>query len=596
MPALYVLPAPYDQLVMALAFALPLLLACLALIPRLSHLIAVAAPLAVVPALVLCFCEPAQFTWDAVILTSSFAIRPFHAVWLLVTSMLWLASAWYGVYYLAHDKEIGRYLFFFLGAMAGNIGLILAADPISFFTFFALMSFLSYGLVVHDGTPDARRAGRVYLSMAVLGEVMQFAALSMLVFPMIGNSEPITFQSLERSSDPVIVTLLIAGFGIKAGLFGLHVWLPMAHPVAPTPASAVLSGSMIKAGLLGWLTLLPLGNLAMSMPTASAFLIGLGLTGALVAALLGVLQTNAKAVLAYSSVSQMGLIITAVGVSLGEPRIFPVMKWIILVYVAHHAFAKCLLFLSVGLKTSRPLLGLERSVVWGGTTLAALTLAGAPFTGGMIAKALIKDAMNNSALVHIDWIVRIFIFAAAGTTLLMIRFLLLMRRMRFDDHHAATRGIIVPWLLLLGMIIGFTHYVSVHLWEQRLIPVTPIYPSMKQVWPLLLGLIFYGAFGAGWKRSGWPALRFPPGDLYHGLAFSGRLVADGLTGWSRSLDVRPPVVIQACDTLAHRVMAFFQSIESSITRWRYGGLALALVIFLVVWWSVAGINSALPQP
>lgn len=586
MPVLYVLPAPFDQFVMALTFALPLLLACLALIPRLSRAIAVAAPLAAIPALILCFAEPFLFTWNDFILVSSFAIRPFHSVWLFFTALLWFASAWYGAYYLASDKAIGRYLFFFLGAMAGNFGLIVAADPISFFTFFALMSFLSYGLVVHDGTPEARRAGRVYLSMAVFGEVLQFAALSMLVFPMIGNPDPITFQSLERSSDPVIVALLITGFGIKAGLFGLHVWLPMAHPVAPTPASAVLSGSMIKAGLLGWLTLLPIGHVAMAMPTVAWLLILLGLTGAVVAAFLGVLQTNAKAVLAYSSVSQMGLIITAVGVTLGEPRAFAVMKWMILVYVAHHAFAKCLLFLSVGLKTSRPLQGLERSVVWGGTILAALTLAGAPFTSGMIAKALIKDAMTNSAMARIDWIVVIFTFAATGTALLMIRFILLMRRLPFDNHHAATRGIIVPWLLLLVAVIGFTHFFSVHLWELRLIPFVNISPSMKNVWPLILSVLLYGAVVAGWRKYQWPVLRVPPGDLFHGVAFSGRFVADGVTGWIRSFPIHRPAMFQSFDGWISRFFALLQSMESSLTLWRYGGLAMALVITLVVWWSV----------
>ena len=94
------------------------------------------------------------------------------------------------------------------------------------------------------------------------------------------------------------------GFGIKAGALALHFWLPLAHPAAPVPASAVLSGAMIKAGLLGWLRFLPLGYAA--LPAAGLGLVGVGLAAALIGAAAGALQRNPKTVLAWSSVARWG--------------------------------------------------------------------------------------------------------------------------------------------------------------------------------------------------------------------------------------------------------------------------------------------------
>jgi hydrogenase-4 component B len=139
--------------------------------------------------------------------------------------------------------------------------------------------------------------------------------------------------------------LLIAGFGVKAGLLGLHVWLPLAHPVAPTPASAVLSGAMVKAGLLGWLRFLPLGTAA--LPVVGATLVVLGLAGAFLAALAGVLQRDAKTILAYSTVSQMGLLAVGVGLALAEPAAWPLAAAALPLYALHHGCTKAALFLGV---------------------------------------------------------------------------------------------------------------------------------------------------------------------------------------------------------------------------------------------------------
>jgi L-aminopeptidase/D-esterase-like protein len=111
----------------------------------------------------------------------------------------------------------------------------------------------------------------------------------------------------------VTILLLLLGFGLKAGLVPLHVWLPLAHPAAPMPASAVLSGAIIKAGIIGLVRFLPFEAGA---PGWGIALGALGLFGAFYAVAFGVLQRNPKTILAYSSVSQMGVVMAALGFGL----------------------------------------------------------------------------------------------------------------------------------------------------------------------------------------------------------------------------------------------------------------------------------------
>src|SRR5690606_9904977 len=119
-------------------------------------------------------------------------------------------------------------------------------------------------------------------------------------------------------SGPIVAGLLLAGFGVKVGAVPLHMWLPLAHPAAPTPASAVLSGAMSTAGLLGWLRVLPFGDA--SLPSIGIWVLAAGMLAAFAGVAAGLTQTDAKTALAYSSISQMGLLTMAVGAGLAAPE------------------------------------------------------------------------------------------------------------------------------------------------------------------------------------------------------------------------------------------------------------------------------------
>jgi hydrogenase-4 component B len=238
-----------------LALLLPLLLTLMALRRSLRSRLIQTLPWAALPALLLAmlgsesFLVSLPYGLTGVLL----GLDGLRRMFLVLAALLWLAAGGYAIRYLKDDPQAWRFAVFWLLTLGGNLGLILSFDVLTFYSFFALMTFAGYGLVVHTGSADAYRAGRIYLVMAVIGEGLLLAGLLSAVFvagvnPAL-NGLPLAIAGSEQG---VLITVLIfLGFGVKAGIPLLHIWLPLAHPVAPAPASAVLSGVMIKAGLLG---------------------------------------------------------------------------------------------------------------------------------------------------------------------------------------------------------------------------------------------------------------------------------------------------------------------------------------------------------
>lgn len=241
--------------------------------------------------------------------------------------------------------------------LLGNVILIVAQDIASFYLGFALMTFAAYALVVHSGTEQARLGARVYLILAIIGEGLVIGGFLWAA----GEAETLTLQGvrdgiLAAEQGAWMAAVLWLGFGVKAGVIGLHVWLPLAHPVAPAPASAVLSGAMIKAGLLGWISVLPLGD--QQMPAALTqfghIMLAAGLAAAYLAALYGVFQRHPKAVLAYSSISQMGMLTALVAMGLAAPDVWSLLWPGVVLFAAHHALAKGTLFMGTSISEHLP--------------------------------------------------------------------------------------------------------------------------------------------------------------------------------------------------------------------------------------------------
>jgi hydrogenase-4 component B len=557
----------------------PLLAAVLATLRpgRRTAVLLVVAPL---PALVLAavgpVLDPPALPW--LLLDVRLALDGVGRVLLGLTATAWLVAGFYG---RAEAEQRGGYAAWWLLSLAGNVGVLLADDVLTFYTAFVVMTLAAYGLVVHTRTNAARRAGRAYLVLGVIGETLLLAGLLLAAAQASGLQldEVAGAVAVARQRD-LIVGLVVAGFGIKAGVLGLHVWLPLAHPAAPFPASAVLSGAMIKAGLIGWLRLLPVGEVA--LPSWGALLVGLGLAGTVVAVLLGLTHTAPKVVLAYSSVSQMGFLTLLVGAALSAPAAAALASAAAAAYAWHHGLAKALLFLAVGL-LPRAARGWPRTAVLAGVAVAGASLAGTPLSSGAFAKAWMKQSLEVAGLGA--WTVTASSLAATGTTLLMLRLFALLRAQ--PVRRDATPAALGPWLLLAGAVVVATPVL-----------VPPVLPELTvpgrsslvgdPLWPVLLGLLLAAGAVALSRRAGPAGLAVPTvpaGDL---VIVEERLAAwlgRGMVAGARPVAAAADRAASATRDLLHAVRrhaVHLDWLEDRLTRWSTGGAMVALVAAALV--------------
>ncbi len=567
-----------SQALLVGAFAVPWVLVAAMAVPRLRPGSITLAPLGALPALALAlFAEPGTaLELPGLLEHAVLVLDDPGRIFLGFTSVLYSVAAWYARNYLRGDPVRVRFFVLLLLCMAGNIGLVIAGDVPTFFTSYAVMGLASAGLVSHRIDDDTRRASRVYLSLTMIGEVVVLTGLSFLVVRQ-GTSEIASLHQVEP--DALALALVLVGFGIKAGALTLHFWLPLAHPAAPIPASAVLSGAMIKAGLLGWIRFLPLGEAA--MPTLGAVFMTAGLAAAILGAAVGVLQRNPKTILAYSSVCQMGILMTGLGIGAVRPDAWPGILAAVLVYTAHHALAKGALFLGVG-----PALGARTrtqiAAVRAGMLVPALALAGAPLTSGAIAKTALK---SNLVLLPEGWAWAVGVLlplGAVGTTALMIRLLTLVWPPRDDAEEHPTAGLWAPWLSLVAAVVVGVWLLPGSLEWLRL-KLTPA-KIWLAVWPLLAGgaLAVLGA----WIQKRWkvdPSRWVPPGDVG---VLAGRLVTR-LVGAERpsppaahghaGADGAEPGRSRAAE-LAALLGRGLAVVERTLARWPVAGLALLAVL------------------
>ena len=477
-----------------IALALPLLLALPVLHPRLRWLTALAPLPALAAALLIPTGTRIELPW--LLLGTTLGLDTPGRLFLLFTAILWLAAGIQAVRALRDDPHAARFQRFFLLAMAGNLWLILALDLVGFYTGFTLMGIASYALVIHDGRPESLRAGKVYLILTLLGETTLFMALVLIAYQT-GTLVP-NAADLTRIDD-LAIGLLLLGLAVKAGLMPLHVWLPLAHPAAPAPASAVLSGTMIKAALLGWLRFLPLGALA--LPDWGLVLVLAGLITAILAPMIGLTQDNPKVVLAYSSVAKMGFMSLVLGLLMIRPELAQVGILGLALYAGYHALTKGGLFLGVGLRHAA---GPQTAVLLGLGVLA-LVMAGPPLTGGAIAKDGLKPLL---IALETDWLNRGLMLIGVATVLLMLRFLWTIWHTEphpEPDYRAVTGvwGLLVGLALVLPPLVTFLSGGRLG-WTSNL---SPFALGLALGLPALLVAV---------RRPAWrgPLVgRIPPGDL-----------------------------------------------------------------------------------
>ncbi|WP_270938332.1 complex I subunit 5 family protein, partial [Falsiroseomonas oryzae] len=394
--------------------------------------------------------EAAPLTLDGDGLRFTLALDRASALLLGAAALLWSVAGAYAGASIGRQPGAGRFALWWLVTLAGSLGTFVAQDLLTFYLAFAAVSLAAFGLIVHDGTPKARRAGAVTLLLAVMGELCLLLGFALMADAVPGPSLAIADAVAALADSPlrgVALGLLVAGFGLKAGLVPLHVWLPLAHPAAPVPASAVLSGAIVKAGIIGLLRFLPVDA---GLADWGGVLAAIGFVTAFWGVGCGITQSNPKSVLAYSTISQMGVTAAALGMGLALAE--PATAIAVAFYATHHALAKGALFLAVGVAAAVG--GWRRSwLVLLPALVLALGFGGLPGTGGALAKAAVKPQLGAGVVALLTAL------SAAGSTLLMLHF---VRRLAAVTPDATARpaaplaacwlalaaaSVLVPWAL-----------------------------------------------------------------------------------------------------------------------------------------------------
>jgi hydrogenase-4 component B len=331
------------------------------------------------------------------------AIDPLSASFLFPVLVVPALAACYGLGYwpAATKPASAARIRVFLGLLTAAMAvLVVARDAVLFLVAFEVMTLSAFFLVTaEDERGEARRAGWLYLAAAHVSLVFLLACFALL-HELGGSYElcPVPAERIGWGGRTAILALGLVGFGIKAGIVPLHVWLPGAHAAAPSHVSAVLSGVVIKTGIYGLLRLTALLPEPTLLPGLAVFLLGAASGVAGVAFALG--QHDLKRLLAYHSIENIGIIVMGLGLALlgrwaQRADLVALGFACALMHVWNHALFKSLLFLSagsvvhaLGTRELERMGGLWRSMPWSGALflLGAIAICGLPPLNGFVSE------------------------------------------------------------------------------------------------------------------------------------------------------------------------------------------------------------------
>jgi formate hydrogenlyase subunit 3/multisubunit Na+/H+ antiporter MnhD subunit len=462
-------------------------------------------------------------------------------------ALLWSMSAAYAHAFLSGTAHRGRFATWWGMTLAGNLGVFISADLVSFYVLFTLATLAAYGLIVHDGTSQSRRAGAVYIALAVLGEALLLMAFVLLAAGSPEGSLAIRDAVAALPTSPwrdAARALLVLGFGVKIGLMPLHVWMPLTYAAAPIPAAAVLSGAAVNAGVIGLIRFLPFDA---GLHDWGGALVAAGWISAFGGAAIGLTQANPRTVLAYSSISQMGLIAAVLGMGLATGNTSAPNAAAF--YAVHHTLAKGGLFLAVGLAAL-----MQPQRVWPvllPAAVIALALAGLPLTGGALAKSAIKGPLGEGLAGTLATL------SAITSTLLMLHFVHRLTRSAHPPSPKAPPEPVISWIAIAAASIAvpwvlYPFALGASL-RDALAPAT----LWGALWPLLVGAVLAVAL----QQRALKLPRVPEGDV---LAVAERAApalrnlaaaSERIDGWLRQWPVAGVFLLVLTIALAATLLA-----------------------------------------
>ncbi len=496
----------HPGILIAATLALPLAMLAACVSPRLRGrmlpLLAFA-PLPAVAAALQAF-DDTTLVLPPALLGLTFEVDRSGGMLLGASALLWVAAGAYAATLLRDKPDSGRFVVWWLMTLTGSLGVFIAADLVGFYLFFTVVSLAAYGLVVFDETSTAQARGR---GIRFFGPARRSISADGLRAARAANpngSLLIRDAAVALATSPwrnATLIFLALGFALKIGTVPLHVWMPLAYTAAPIPAAAVLSGAAVKAGVI-FVRFIPFQQ---SLPGWGMALVAAGLFSAFYGVLIGITQSNPKTVLAYSSVSQMGLLAAVVGVGLGsgDATVGPM----VIFYAVHHTLAKGGLFLAIGAGAQTKGRGLWLVLL--PAAVLALGLGGLPLTGGALAKLAAKTALGDGIVGTLATL------SAIGSTVLMLHFLFrLVASSERDEPAALSVGLVWPWLAIAFCAVALPWALYPRVAGASLSEAFAPKELWSALWPVLIG----GLLAVGLRRWGHLLPRIPAGDI---LAWSG---------------------------------------------------------------------------
>jgi len=381
----------------------------------------------------------------------------------MVISMASLASL-YSIAYMKGKDRLGYFNLNFTLSVAAMMGILFSMDWISFFIFWEIMTWSSFLIIIYNGISEGKIGIKYMIFSAIGGYSMLMAMVitksqidSFLIADLISN-----FSSMSLGLQGLIGVLFLIAFSVKSAVMPLHVWAPRAYADSPMSYTSIFSGLLSKMGVFG------LGIMLISVFSKttngnifiySEVLAWLGAITGVIATFYAVIQTDAKRLLAYSSVAQLGYIV--VGLAIGTK--LSVMAAIFMAIM--HAIFKGTLFMAVGAverqtgTTDMTKLGaLIRKMPWTfvASLMSIIALAGIPPLGGFVGKWMLYESLITSD--HYFLIVMTFLSSTAAF-LYSYRFLfgifLGQEEKEFEDVKEAPAIMVVPMMLMAGSLFFF---------------------------------------------------------------------------------------------------------------------------------------------
>ena len=426
------------------------------------------------------------FCWDGFCMQGLYLkLDGFRVLYGCITALMWMMTGIFSREYFAHYRNRNRYYFFFLLTLGATMGVFLSGDFYTTFIFFEIMSLTSYVWVVHDEKPAAMKAGEIYLAIAVIGGLVMLMGL-FLLYDAVGTlrmselHDAVKAVWSEKSTQIYAAGgCMLFGFGAKAGMFPLHIWLPKAHPVAPAPASALLSGILTKTGIFGVLAVC--AEMFRYDPQWGQLVLLLGVITMFGGALLAVFSVDLKRTLACSSMSQIGFILVGAGMMelLAAENTLAVRGTIL--HMVNHSMIKLVLFMAAGvvymnlhalsLNDIRGF-GRKKPLLKGLFLVGALSIGGIPGFSGYVSKTLLHESIVEYAaelaahgeptlwMTAVEWI---FLFTGGMTIAYMTKLFVAVfvekhptRQEEFDNkkrymNAESISALGIPALALLAM-------------------------------------------------------------------------------------------------------------------------------------------------